>query len=110
MAVTDQSFRDAWRASIKLMGGTEEDMRRAEELFPKAKNERSKPARRLRFAPRSCQHLGRCSFSARKYGDDFRHSQKIQVLQAALVECVRSNFQIERYWQTFVEQNAYSFQ
>jgi hypothetical protein len=35
----DQNFRDAWRASIKLMGGTEEDMQRAEELFPKAKNE-----------------------------------------------------------------------
>lgn len=36
---SDQSFRDAWRASIKLMGGTEEDMQRAEELFPKARNE-----------------------------------------------------------------------
>jgi hypothetical protein len=30
----DQNFRDAWRASIKLMGGTEEDMQRAEEYSP----------------------------------------------------------------------------
>ena len=29
-------FRDAWLAASKLRGGTEEDVRRAEELFPKA--------------------------------------------------------------------------
>jgi hypothetical protein len=29
-------FRDAWLAASKLMGGTEDDVLRAEELFPKA--------------------------------------------------------------------------
>jgi hypothetical protein len=43
----DQNFRDAWRASIKLMGGTEEDMQRAEELFPKARNSQQAVASKL---------------------------------------------------------------
>jgi len=51
----DQNFRDAWRASIKLMGGTEEDMQRAEELFPKAKNEHN--AKRL-GGPGRCPSVG----------------------------------------------------
>lgn len=44
---SDQSFRDAWSASIKLMGGTEEDMQRAEELFPKARNGQQAVASKL---------------------------------------------------------------
>ena len=33
----DQAFRDAWLARNRLVGGTEEDVLRAEELFPKAR-------------------------------------------------------------------------
>jgi hypothetical protein len=40
-ASADQAFRDTWEARNKLIGGTEEDVLRAEELFPKAKPIRS---------------------------------------------------------------------
>lgn len=36
-ASADQSLREAWEARNKLIGGTEEDVLRAEEVFPKAK-------------------------------------------------------------------------
>lgn len=44
---SDENFRDAWRACGKLMGGTEEDMQRAEELFPKARNSQQAVASKL---------------------------------------------------------------
>ncbi len=33
---SDHELRDAWLAGNKLMGGTDEDVLRAEELFPKS--------------------------------------------------------------------------
>ena len=33
----DQAFKDAWVATYKMIGGTEEDAARAEELIPKAR-------------------------------------------------------------------------
>lgn len=37
----DQDFRDAWLARNSLIGGTEDDVLRAEALFPKARLNRS---------------------------------------------------------------------
>src|ERR1700743_387246 len=38
---SDQPFRDAWLARNNLIGGTEDDVLRAEALFPKARSHRS---------------------------------------------------------------------
>jgi hypothetical protein len=38
---SDQDFRDAWLARNNLIGGTEDDVLRAEALFPKARSHRS---------------------------------------------------------------------
>jgi hypothetical protein len=63
-ASSDKSTRDAWDAVYKMIGGTQEDAERAEELLPKAQF-RDRPRIRL-VVQKMDEHMARTGHAVRR--------------------------------------------